>query len=185
MRNEGQGILNDTNDVNEGYCLVLGAGTGRLAEELGRLSDMEIIVLDPDKSKVDALRRGWQQMNLTGEKISALTGEICSSNFPAYLANLIVSEDLTAAGIDDGNDFVKQAFYSLRPYGGKICLQTDFWAGDFDHNSVVNFDDLRCLSQLWLAEGTSMDEDQFPDRKINLKDYMIMARYWQKDYSLT
>src|SRR5262249_40348596 len=41
---------------------------------------------------------------------------------PPYLASLMVSEDLQAAGIDPGPEFIRKAFASLRPYGGVACL---------------------------------------------------------------
>ncbi len=41
---------------------------------------------------------------------------------PPYLASLIVSEDLKAAGFDSQRGFVKTVFRSLRPYGGVGCF---------------------------------------------------------------
>jgi outer membrane protein assembly factor BamB len=38
------------------------------------------------------------------------------------MANLIVSEDLQAAGTSKGNIFIERVFHSLRPYGGTACF---------------------------------------------------------------
>ncbi|MCP4450502.1 MAG: hypothetical protein GY809_03500, partial [Planctomycetes bacterium] len=42
--------------------------------------------------------------------------------FPAYLADLIVSEDLQAAGFSQGKAWVETVFNALRPYGAAACL---------------------------------------------------------------
>ena len=108
--------------VTEGYCLVWGVGTGRLAEELARQSNLHIIVVDPDKDKIEALRRRLDAAGLYGARIVAHVGDPLSFAFPPYLASLIVSEDLRAAGFATGKPFVEKLFHPLRPYGGVACL---------------------------------------------------------------
>ena len=113
--------------ANEGYCMVLGVGTGRLMEELARQVeinqyDMYIIGLDPDAAKVKALRERWHGMGILNQRLSAFAGEICTEKLPPYLAHLIVSEDLDAAGKANGTQFVEKVFHSLRPYGGTVCF---------------------------------------------------------------
>ncbi len=108
--------------VAEGYCLVWGIGTGRLVEKLARQSDLRIVVVDPDKDKIEALRRRLDEAGLYGARVAAHLGDPLSFSFPPYLASLIVSEDLQAAGIDTGKTFVQRIFYALRPYGGVACL---------------------------------------------------------------
>ena len=124
--------------VTEGYCLVLGAGCGRLMEELALRSDLRIIAVDPDAKKIEALRRKLDAAGLYGSRIAAHVGDILSFQFPPYLAGLIVSEDLNAAGFRSGKAFVEKVFHVLRPYGGVACLpvpsdrQDDFakWVTD-------------------------------------------------------
>jgi len=101
---------------------VWGVGTGRLAEELARQSDLHIIVVDPDKDKIEALRRSLDEAGLYGARIATHVGEPLSFQFPPYLASLIVSEDLRVAGFGAGKSFVEKIFYPLRPYGGVACL---------------------------------------------------------------
>jgi outer membrane protein assembly factor BamB len=132
---EAQAVLAATG-TEGGYCLVLGVGTGRLMEELARQHylhkdnypypyDLRIIGLDPDAAKIEILRRRWDDMGIPSERLSAFVGEICTAQLPPYLAHLIVSEDLLAAGTANGNSFVEKVFYSLRPYGGKVCFSSD------------------------------------------------------------
>ncbi|MEE8306817.1 MAG: PQQ-binding-like beta-propeller repeat protein, partial [Gammaproteobacteria bacterium] len=132
---EAQAVLAATG-VDEGYCLVLGVGTGRLMEELTRQHylhkddypypyDLRIIGLDPDAAKIETLRRRWDDMGIPSERLSAFVGDIYTAQLPPYLAQLIVSQDLLAAGAVNGNTFVEKVFYSLRPYGGKACFSSD------------------------------------------------------------
>ncbi len=112
-----------TTGLSDGYALVLGLGTGRLIEELARQSRLNLIGMDPDPQKVDALRRRLDAAGLYGERVALLVGEPVTFPFPPYLASLIVSEDLQAAGIGEGEPFVQALFRPLRPYGGVACLE--------------------------------------------------------------
>ena len=110
----------------DGYCLVLGVGTGRLMEELAsQYPDMRVIGLDPDADKIETLRTRWGKLNIPHQRLSALVGDIVSAQLPPYLANLVVSEDIESAGTAHGDVFVEKVFYSLRPYGGRVCLGAD------------------------------------------------------------
>ncbi len=108
--------------AKKGYCLVLGAGSGRLAAELVRQSELHVIVVDPDAAKVRKLRGTFDKAGLYGRRIAVDQGDPLTYPFPPYIASLIVSEDSAAAGLDRGEKFVKQVFRSLRPYGGVACL---------------------------------------------------------------
>lgn len=108
-------ILRET-DVRGGYCLVWGAGTGRLAEEVARQSEMRVVVVDPDARKVASLRKRFAEAGLYGSRIAVLTGDPATYAFPPYLAELIVAEEPPLlAG-------VAKMFNALRPYGGAACL---------------------------------------------------------------
>lgn len=108
--------------VTSGHALVWGIGSARLAEELVSQSHLHITVVDGDADKVDAFRRRLDAAGLYGNRVTVHTGEPLRFGFPPYLANLIVSEDTAAAGLDSGPDAVKELFRCLRPYGGVACL---------------------------------------------------------------
>jgi outer membrane protein assembly factor BamB len=116
-------ILNDT-AVNEGYALVLGAGTGQLMAEIVRQSDLHVIGLDSDAANVEALRRRFDEAGLYGDRVSILHGTVLDTPISPYLASLVVSEDLKSAGCtkDHAKDFMARVFHVLRPYGGVACL---------------------------------------------------------------
>jgi len=109
-------------DAANGYALVWGIGTGRLAERLARESGMHVIVVDPDAGKVDAFRRRLDAAGLYGIRVSVHTGDPVSFPFPPYLASLVTTEDLAAAGFAKGAASVARAYRALRPYGGMLDL---------------------------------------------------------------
>ncbi len=108
--------------VAKGYCLALGVGTGRLIEELARQSQLHIIALDPDAERVNAARRRLDAMGLYGMRVHILPHALTSVHLPPYMASLVVSEDLSGSGFEQGTAFVQKLFNSLRPYGGTACL---------------------------------------------------------------
>ena len=87
-----------------GYAIVLGMGTGRLAEELVRQSDLHVIVIEPDAHQADAFRRRLDRAGLYGTRIAVHAAEPLQFTLPPYLANLIVAEDPDAAGLQAGPD---------------------------------------------------------------------------------
>lgn len=113
----------ETSGVREGYALVLGVGTGRLAEELLRQSKLRVIAVDPSARRVATLREKFHRAGLYGTRIVIHTGDPMSFPFPPYLASLIVSED--PASIEGWSDssLARAVFQLLRPYGGTACLE--------------------------------------------------------------
>jgi len=118
---EAASILAETG-VGEGYCLVLGLGTGRLAEELVRQSDLCVVGLDRSEATIEGLRTRWEDMGVPGERLSAFAGDVCTVQMPQYPASLIVSEDPVAGGMGNGLAFLERMFATLRPYGGLACF---------------------------------------------------------------
>lgn len=121
---EASRILKKT-DVRDGYCLLLGLGTGRLAEELVRQSNLHVIGIDTNVEKVDSLRRQYDAQGLYGKRIALLTGDFSSMPMSPYFASLVVSEDLETAGNGQGDVFAERLFHVLRPYGGLACFTMD------------------------------------------------------------
>ena len=112
-----------TAGVRGGYCISLGIGRSRLIQELLNRSDLRIIAIDPDPKKVDAFRRSMDALGLYGRRVAARVGDPFDFPFPPYLASLIVSEDLAAAGFDPNASRAPRIFAPLRPYGGAAFLR--------------------------------------------------------------
>ncbi len=112
-----------TAGVSEGYSLVLGLDKGRLIEELLRQSELQIIAIDSDAAKVDALRQRLDKAGLYGVRVAVHQGNPLEFGLPPYLASLVASENLDAVGIADKSQFGGQLFRILRPLGGVVCLE--------------------------------------------------------------
>ena len=103
-----------TTGQTAGYCVLVGIGTGRLAEELVRQSSLYIIVTDSDEAKIRSIRERLDQQGLYGSRVSVHMRSSPSFSLPPYLASLVVSETLPTQPDD--------VFRLLRPYGGTACL---------------------------------------------------------------
>ncbi|HOE11935.1 MAG TPA: PQQ-binding-like beta-propeller repeat protein [bacterium] len=108
-------------ETTEGYCLVLGAGTGDLIKDLARQSALHIAVLEPDSQKVDSLRHRFDNEGLYGQRIALIPGSILTVPMSPYFACLVVVEDTKAAGVDREH-FIERVFHVLHPYGGVAWL---------------------------------------------------------------
>ncbi len=118
---QARSILERTG-ITEGWCLVLGLGRGRLAEELARESKLHVVVIESDGAKVLATRRRLDAAGLYGSRVAIVQGEAASYPFPPYFASLVVAESLEALGAE-GKRLAAGALYRpLRPYGGTLAV---------------------------------------------------------------
>jgi SAM-dependent methyltransferase len=118
-------ILSDTG-VSSGYALVVGAGKGRLAYELAWQSDLQIICIDDDAKRVQAIRRTLDATGLYGVKVSVIQADLGDLPTTQYFANLVVSENLLEGKTPGSIDEINRV---TRPDGGRIWLQ---WDGEHD-----------------------------------------------------
>ena len=116
----------------DGYCLLPGLGSGELLYELINQSNLHIIAIDPDAEKVAGIRRKLDEAGLYGNRASVHVGDITTMRLAPYMANLIVSQDLQAAGSGKGDVFIERIFHSLRPYGGTACC----WIPQSRHEAI-------------------------------------------------
>ncbi|NQT86542.1 hypothetical protein HQ560_07250, partial [bacterium] len=130
---EARRILRRT-DVREGYCLVLGLDTGRLAEELARQSGLHVVAVDADAEKVAAARARLDAAGLYGHRVAILHAKESEAALPPYMASLVVSEALGAVN----GDSVERMFHALRPYGGAACLRVPETARESFAKCVAN-----------------------------------------------
>ena len=61
--------------VTKGHCLVLDCGTGRLAYELAKRTELRIICVDPDLQAVDAARKALDAAGVYGSRVVVEQGE--------------------------------------------------------------------------------------------------------------
>ena len=101
----------------QGYCLVLGSGDGRLVYELARQSRGQILGLESDPGKVAQARQMLADAGL-GHRAVIHQGPLDELPYTDYLFNLVVSNSLV--GIDGVAVQVDEAKRVLRPGGGML-----------------------------------------------------------------
>lgn len=102
--------------ARKGYCLILGCREGKLAFELARLTEMRIIVVEPDAAKVEAARRALDTAGAYGTRISVRQGSLDRLPFPDGFANVVVGT------VSIHHD---EVFRVLRPCGGTAVQGDD------------------------------------------------------------
>ena len=102
----------------KGYCLVLDCGEGRLAYELAKRTELQIVGLEKDPAKLAAARKNLEAAGLLGARVVVEPWDI--EDLPDYFANLIVSDGMLITGETTATrDKVSRV---RRPWGGAVCL---------------------------------------------------------------
>ena len=117
-------ILNRTG-ADDGYCLALGQGSGRLVTELLRGSDLHVVVLETDARRAAKARRQYDESGVYGTRVHVVTGDLSSLRLTPYWASLVVSERGLDHVLAGGKKSVKHVCDVLRPYGGTALLPSD------------------------------------------------------------
>ncbi|MCC6354934.1 MAG: PQQ-binding-like beta-propeller repeat protein [Verrucomicrobiae bacterium] len=106
--------------VTRGYALIVGCGTGRLAAELAKRTELTLCAVDSDASRVEGARALLASEGLLGSRVSVDRAEPGALPFSDYFANLIVSERLLGgdAGCLDAGEVARV----LKPCGGVVML---------------------------------------------------------------
>jgi outer membrane protein assembly factor BamB len=105
--------------IRKGYCLVLDSGEGRLAYELARLTDLQIIGVEKNSKKVAVARNALDKAGLYGQVV-VHQFSFDELPFTKYFANLIVSDEALRGGKLPTS--MQEVFDLVRPYGGVIAL---------------------------------------------------------------
>ncbi len=116
---EVRGVLEES-ATTEGWCLLMGVGSGQMLCELLRQSDLHVIVLESDVEKVAAWRSRLAEAGMHGTRAALLSGDIGSVELPPYFAGLVLSEEPLAAAATRAD--LRRLFEVLRPYGGSAWL---------------------------------------------------------------
>ena len=107
-------------DADKGYCLVLGSEKGRLAFELARRTQMQIVCVEEDPHKVAASRQALDAAGFYGSRITVHHGSPETLPYPSYFANLIVSDKTLLTG--QMTTPALEVYRLLRPYGGCVYI---------------------------------------------------------------
>jgi len=125
-RKAAETILKESG-VTQGYCLVLGAETGRLACELARRSTLMIYAVEPDVKKAERARAALDAAGLLGARVVVDRAPLNDVPYSDYFANLIVSDTALISGeLPDS----REMFRMLKPLGGVACVGRPADKGD-------------------------------------------------------
>lgn len=107
--------------TRDGYCLVLGATDGQLALELVRQSNLQVVVIEDNAERIQAVRKRFDEAGVAG--VRASVQEVSGPELPYgdMLANLIVSETTLATG-EVPKVPAAEVHRLLRPVGGSLFL---------------------------------------------------------------
>ena len=105
-------IIKDSN-ASKGYGVVLG-GTGRLAYELAKRSDLMIYVVNPDAKTAAEARKNLSAAGVYGARVTVITARLDALGFSDYFANLIVSTDASTPA--------SEVLRMLKPCGGSAHI---------------------------------------------------------------
>ncbi|MHC4203592.1 MAG: methyltransferase domain-containing protein, partial [Planctomycetota bacterium] len=108
-------IINSSG-ITKGVCIDYGCGQGRLAYEIAKRSNLNIIGFEEDSANVEIARRYLDQAGIYGNRVSVLEASLTSLDCRDYSANLIVSDRMLAEGICPGSS--SEIYRVLRPDGG-------------------------------------------------------------------
>jgi len=112
-----------TSRTVDGYIVILGLSSPRLAEELVRQSRCDVIVIQAGEDSAAALRRRFDKIGLYGTRISVRVGDPMTYRLPPYVATLVVPGDPNVGAKASDPRFVGKLYRCLRPYGGTACLE--------------------------------------------------------------
>ncbi|MFQ5733544.1 MAG: PQQ-binding-like beta-propeller repeat protein [Planctomycetaceae bacterium] len=107
--------------ITDGYCVDLGCGDGSLAYQLAKRTKLRIIAIDSDPKKVAVARNRLDAAGFYGSRVTVHLGDPAKSNYPKYVANLVVSGPSITAGAAN-ETVLKEARRVQRPYGGVMCV---------------------------------------------------------------
>jgi outer membrane protein assembly factor BamB len=106
--------------AQKGYCLVLGAGEGRLALEIARRTQLQVIGIEPDQARVAAGRKALAATGLYATRITLHCGSLANLPYQKYFANLVTSEELLTTG--KSTTSAAEVYRVLRPCGGTVAM---------------------------------------------------------------
>ena len=108
----------------EGYALVLGWGAGTIPGQLLKAGKHQIVVIEPDRSHAERMRRSLAERGLYGRQIQIVTADPADLLLSKYWANLVVSEDLASFSTSLPR-LCALALDSVRPFTGLLRIPAE------------------------------------------------------------
>jgi outer membrane protein assembly factor BamB len=117
----GRRIIRKT-QIENGYGVVIGTDDIRLLRNLVSKTSLSMVALDRDPDRIAHLRKYFDSLGVTADRLSFLNYEETISHLPKYFASLtIVTDPAYLSGNDD--DLLYGIYESTRPYDGKVWIK--------------------------------------------------------------
>lgn len=113
-------ILNRVDGPKKGYCLVFGAGEGRLAHEIATQSDYTVLGATEQISQLRAGRTILHRADLYGSRITLHHESLDALSYRDYAAVLVICDSMISKGTCPGS--AAEMFRMVRPDGGQAIL---------------------------------------------------------------
>jgi len=124
--------------ITRGFCLVLDGGTGRLAYELAKRTQLQIYCLVADRAKAAVARKHLDKGGLYGRRVMVDVRSGGDLPYPDYFANLIVSDRAAATG--EMPPPSREYLRVLKPCGGVMLMGQAAPAGkSIDKGMMTNW----------------------------------------------
>ena len=120
LRDEAKTIL-ELGGTDKGYCVLLHAGDGRLAEALAKASELQIIAVEHDPAKFAEARKRLDAAGLLGARV--MLGSWKLDDLPEYVGNIVTSG--SAFDPDASPDEFRRVHRLVRPCGGRVVLRVN------------------------------------------------------------
>ncbi len=117
-------LLRETN-TQGGYVVVWGVGDGSLVLALLQAGDVNVIAVDADAAKANAVRSKLVDVGMYGRRATVIVGTPESLELPPYFASSMIVENLASSGVKIEAAVLHKLFASLRPYGGSALFDLD------------------------------------------------------------
>ena len=106
--------------ITSGYCVDLGCGDGALACQLAKQSNLHVVGIETDPTKVASARKKLAAAGLYGTRVTIHQSSLSDTHLPKFFANLVVS----SRSLTDAKEpfDVGEAARLQRPYGGVACF---------------------------------------------------------------
>ena len=135
----GQPLVHQPDDVgptqpgSRGFALVAGVKDGARIRSLAQDQQLHVVVVEPDRSRVQRLRAELDTQGLYGNHVSIVQEEFANAGLPPYFARVMTTEtpQRLASAFIESDDNREQAaldaaflqlIESLRPFGGRAAL---------------------------------------------------------------
>jgi len=105
---------------SQGYCIVFGAGQGRLAYELSIRSQLALVGTEEDTNNVNSGRSILHGADLYGDRIVLHQGSLTNLSYSDYAGLLVVSDSVITNGVCYGS--AAEMFRMVRPDGSVALI---------------------------------------------------------------